>query len=41
MYAMLRERWAQVDQSNLEEIKAYNRYARMVRKAFEESKEDE
>ena len=35
-YALLAERWAQVDQSNLEEIKAYNRWKKMLRELLEQ-----
>ncbi len=34
-YALLAERWAQVDQENLQEIRAYNRWRRMMRQLLE------
>lgn len=35
-YAILREKWAEVDQNSLAEIKAYNEFKRMLRRMMEE-----
>lgn len=35
LYEMLKKKWEQVDKNNLEEIKAYNRWARKLRKEYE------
>lgn len=36
MYGLLREKAAQTDWNNLQSIKAYNEYARMLRHMIEE-----
>ena len=35
-YAILREKWAEVDQNSLAEIKAYNEFKRMLRLMMKE-----
>lgn len=39
MYAILKERWEKTDKNNLESIKAYNKYARELRKQIQEDEE--
>lgn len=39
-YAALRERYKQVDWNNLQSVRAYNDFARLLRSEYENEKED-
>ena len=39
LYRLAEERWAQVDKDDLNEIKKYNRWMKMIRKLLEEEDE--
>ena len=38
MYAILKEKWEKTDKNDLKAIKAYNKYARELRRQLDEQK---